>query len=96
MKYIELMKEKLKLEKELQECVTKGDKIVITNKLKKIQEKIDDLEETVSGDIAVAPERIGADSKKSKVLKRPKLDELEESVTFNTFYDLEKTDIFKK
>lgn len=86
MKYIELMKEKLKLEKELQECVTKGDKIVIENKLKKIQEKIDDLEETVSGDIAVAPERIGADNK-SKVLKRPK--ELEESVSFGSFFDID-------
>ena len=94
MKYVELMKEKLKLEKELQECSTKGDKIVVTNKLKKVQEKIKDIEETVSGDIAVAPERLGKDSKKPKdILKRPKL---EESISFSAFYDLEKMDIFKK
>ena len=89
MKYIDLMKEKLKLEKELQECTTKGDKIVVSNKLKKVQEKIKDIEETVSGDIAVAPERIGD----KKVLKRHKL---EESVSFSAFYDLERMDIFKK
>ena len=91
------MKEKLKLEKELQECDTKGDKIVITNRLKKIEEKIKDMEETVSGDIAVAPERIG---KSKKPLKRPVLDELdkiEESLSFNSFFDIDKhSDTFKK
>jgi len=89
MNYIELMEKQNQLLKELQECKTKGDKIVITNQLRKVQEQLKDLEETtVSGDIAVAPERIGLSDKKP--LKRPKPEELEESVSFGSFFDIDK------
>jgi hypothetical protein len=87
MNYIELMEKQNKLLKELQECNTKGDKIVITNKLRKVQEQLKDLEETtVSGDIAVAPSPMNKD----KIMKRPKLDEIEESVSFTNFFDIDK------
>jgi tetrahydromethanopterin S-methyltransferase subunit B len=84
--YIELMEEKIKLEKELRECDTKGDKILISRKLDKIKEQIKELEETtVSGDIAVAP-----DPMNKKLLRKPKLEDIEESVTFKSFFDLDK------
>ena len=87
MNYIELMEKQNKLLKELQECNTKGDKIVITNQLRKVQEQLKDLEETtVSGDIAVAPSPMNKD----KIIKRPKLDEIEESVSFTNFFDIDK------
>jgi hypothetical protein len=92
--YVELMKEKIKLEKELKECQTKGDKIVVSRQLEKVQKKIEDMEETtVSGDIAVVP----SPASKDKILKRPKLEELEENVSFDTFFDLDKnSDTFRK
>jgi hypothetical protein len=77
--FIELMEQKNKLEKELRNCKTKGDKVLIDRKLQKVKEDLKELEETtVSGDIAVAP-----DPMNKKLLKRPKIDELEESVAFN-------------
>jgi hypothetical protein len=92
--YVELMKEKLQLTKELQECNTKGDKILLTRQLEKVQKKIEDMEETtVSGDIAVAPSPMNKD----KIMKRPKLDEIEESVNFSSFFDLDtNSDKFKR
>jgi hypothetical protein len=95
--YVELMKEKLQLTKELQECNTKGDKILLTRQLEKVDKILKDMEETtVSGDIAVAP----APMNKDKIIKRPKLgelDELEESVNFGSFFDLDaNSDTFKR
>ena len=95
--YVELMKEKVKLQKELQECNTKGDKIVLSRQLEKVQKILKDKEEveetTVSGDIAVAPSPMNKD----KIMKRPKLDEIEESVNFNSFFDLDtNSDKFKR
>jgi hypothetical protein len=88
MTYIKLMEEKIKLEKELRECTTKGDKILVSRKLDKIKEKIKDLEETtVSGDIAVAPSPM---NKKKDILKRPKIEEIEESVSFESLFDIDK------
>jgi len=84
--YINLIEEKLKLEKELKNS-SKGDKILISRKLEKIQKEIEEMEETtVSADIAVAPSPMNKD----KILKRPKLDEIEESVNFSSFFDLDK------
>jgi hypothetical protein len=81
------MEKQNKLLKELQECNTKGDRIVITNQLRKVQEQLKDLEETtVSADIAVAPSPMNKD----KIMKRPKLDEIEESVSFSNFFDIDK------
>jgi hypothetical protein len=92
--YVELMKEKIKLQKDLQECNTKGDKIILSRQLEKVQKKIEDMEETtVSGDIAVAPSPMNKD----KIIKRPKLEEIEENVNFSSFFDLDKnSDTFKK
>jgi hypothetical protein len=92
--YIELMKERIQLEKELLECDTKGDKIVLTRQLEKVDKILKDMEETtVSGDIAVAPSPMNKD----KILKRPKLQEIEENVSFTSFFDLDKnSDTFKK
>ena len=92
--YVELMKEKIKLQKDLQECSTKGDKIILSRQLEKVQKKIEDMEETtVSGDIAVAPSPMNKD----KIIKRPKLEEIEENVNFSSFFDLDKnSDTFKK
>ena len=91
MTFIELMEEKLKLEKELKNCETKGDKILIDRKLQKVKDKLKDIEETtVSGDIAVAPSPMNA---KKDILKRPKIDEdgeIKESFSFGSFFDLDK------
>ena len=94
--YIELMEQKNKLLKELNNCSTKGDKIVIENKLRKVDAILKDLEETtVSADIAVAPDPMNLN--KDKILKRPKLDSIEESVTFSSFFDLDaNSDSFKR
>ena len=85
------MEQKLKLEKELRNCKTKGDKILVDRKLQEVKDKLKELEETtVSGDIAVAPSPMNA---KKDILKRPKIDEdddLEESVSFDSFFDLDK------
>jgi hypothetical protein len=92
--YVELMKEKIQLTKELQECSTEGDKILLTRQLEKVDKVLKDMEETtVSGDIAVAPSPMNKD----KILKRPKLEEIEESVNFSSFFDLDKnSDSFKR
>jgi hypothetical protein len=93
--FIELTKKKLDILKELSNPdITKGDKIVLENELQNIEEKIKELEETtVSGDIAPTMTNLLSKKKDKKILKRPKLgelEELEESFSFSEFFDKEK------
>jgi hypothetical protein len=99
--YIELMEKKNKLLKELRECSTKGDKIILERQLQKVDAILKEMQETtVSGDIAVAPDpmNLKKDKKdKDSLLKRPKIEEMEESVNFSSFFDLDKnSDSFKR
>lgn len=108
MTFVELTKQKLEILKELAKSdLPKGDRIVFENKLKKIEDKIKDLEETTTAaDIAPTMTNLldkdecpKKRKRKQKMLRRPELnpEELEESVNFSNFFDIDKNiEEFKK
>ena len=97
MNYVDLMKEKNQILKELQDkSLPKGDRIILERKLNKIQEKIKEIEETTtSADIAQVTPNLMSKDKKKKLLRKPKLDELEESVSFEQILNLDEIGEFK-
>jgi len=108
MTFVELTKEKLEILKELTNSdLPKGDRRVLENKLKKIEEKIKDLEETTTAaDIAPTMTNLldkdecpKKRKRKQKMLRRPELnvEELEESISFSDFFNIDKNiEEFKK